>query len=83
MAQEREKWRVPVKTVMNIRVPRSAGISLLAEKLLHSHERSLVYLANYESHYSASITRLLVVGNMRFKHVHVKNCAFAPVHALR
>ena len=49
MAQYREQWRDPVNTVMNLRVPRSAGISLLAENLLHSQERSLVNLVNYTS----------------------------------
>jgi hypothetical protein len=32
---------------INIRIPRGTGISLLAEKLLHSQDRSVAYLANY------------------------------------
>jgi hypothetical protein len=47
MAPDREKWRVPVNMVMNLRVPHGTGISLLAEKRLHSQVSSVVYLANY------------------------------------
>jgi len=39
-------------------------------------KKSFVYLANYECHYSASLIRLLVAGNIQIKHVQVTHCAF-------
>jgi len=46
-------------------------------------KKSFVYLANYECHYSASIIRLLVAGNMRLKHVQVTQRTFVPLLALQ
>jgi hypothetical protein len=47
VAQDRDRWWAPVNTVVNLQVPRQAGVSLLPERIISFSTRTLLHGVSY------------------------------------